>query len=626
MRTEDGSIIRECINGDSASWGLLVDKYKASIFALAYSRLRNFQDAEDVTQEVFLKAYTSLRTIRHWDNFVVWLRSVTINLCKNKIREQTRRRDIVPIKQDMEALENASLDSYQEEQFLSWRNEALDSLDKALDSLPEQYRQILTLHYLGGMKGEEISKFLSISHGTVRQRLSRARAMLKEEVLVMISTDYEQRKLSASFTFRIVEAVKKIRINPPSMIKGLPWGLSVGAGFLMILLSLGSHIQINLPDIAMGLPLPNDMKILKVGEIPVDVVKVSTISSIGNKGDGKGFAPDPKGQENAFLMAPQGEGEWTKIANMPTQRYGSASCVVNGKIYVISGIRSQWGVITSVEEYDPVKNIWIKKSNIPTPRFFMPASVVNGKIYVIGGLSFNGVWTVHSDVEEYDPVLDKWTKKANMTSPRACFATVTVNDKIYAIGGVGADLGLGIAIVEEYDPIADKWIRKADMPTSRSALCASAIGDKIYAIGGQIGQFGPFAGECVSTVEEYDIITDKWTKKSNMQFTRALHTTAFLNGYIYAIGGSSQDNRNIGIPSVEKYESVTDTWVRLDDMPSSRFGCVTNEVNGKLYVMGGTDNANNIIGLVTVEQFALLGKNFIDSQDKMLYKWGKIKI
>ena len=93
MRTEDGRIIYECLNGDSASFGLLVDKYKASIYALAYSRLHNFHDAEDVAQEVFLKAYRNLRTLRRWDSFLVWIRSMTINLCKNKIRAQSRRPD-----------------------------------------------------------------------------------------------------------------------------------------------------------------------------------------------------------------------------------------------------------------------------------------------------------------------------------------------------------------------------------------------------------------------------------------------------------------------------------------------------------------------------------------------------
>jgi DNA-directed RNA polymerase specialized sigma24 family protein len=58
-------------DGDTASFGLLVDKYKASIYALAYSRLHNFHDAEDVTQDVFLKAYENLRSLRRWGRFHV---------------------------------------------------------------------------------------------------------------------------------------------------------------------------------------------------------------------------------------------------------------------------------------------------------------------------------------------------------------------------------------------------------------------------------------------------------------------------------------------------------------------------------------------------------------------------
>ena len=70
MRTEDGHIIHKCLNGDTAAFGLLVDKYKASVYALAYSKLHNFHDAEDITQETFLKAYQKLRTLRWWDNFL----------------------------------------------------------------------------------------------------------------------------------------------------------------------------------------------------------------------------------------------------------------------------------------------------------------------------------------------------------------------------------------------------------------------------------------------------------------------------------------------------------------------------------------------------------------------------
>ena len=67
MRTEDGYIIYKCLNGEPEAFTLLVDKYKASIYAFTYAKLRNFHDAEDVTQETFIKAYQNLRKLRRMD-------------------------------------------------------------------------------------------------------------------------------------------------------------------------------------------------------------------------------------------------------------------------------------------------------------------------------------------------------------------------------------------------------------------------------------------------------------------------------------------------------------------------------------------------------------------------------
>ena len=143
MRTEDGHIIHKCLNGEPEAFGFLVDKYKESVYAFAYTKLRNFHDAEDVTQEVFIKAYQRLRTLKSWDSFLAWLYSITSNLCKMWIRAQSRRPDREFVEdQDVETLENPSRESYRD-------GLARQSLHEALDSLPEMYRQVLTLHYLG---------------------------------------------------------------------------------------------------------------------------------------------------------------------------------------------------------------------------------------------------------------------------------------------------------------------------------------------------------------------------------------------------------------------------------------------------------------------------------------------
>ena len=73
MRTEDGRLIRRCLDGEPEAFGFLVDRYRESVYAFAYSRLGNFHDAEDVTQEVFIKAYQKLRSLRRWDSFHAWI-------------------------------------------------------------------------------------------------------------------------------------------------------------------------------------------------------------------------------------------------------------------------------------------------------------------------------------------------------------------------------------------------------------------------------------------------------------------------------------------------------------------------------------------------------------------------
>ena len=226
MRTEDGHIIRKCLSGDPAAFGLLVDKYKGGVYALAYSKLHNFHDAEDVTQEVFIKAYERLRSLRRWDNFLAWLYAITSNLCKMWIRTRSRR-------PDREYTEDQSLGIQVDLSMRSYREElAYESVHKALDSLPEGYRQVLTLYYLGGMSGDEIARFLGTSPSNVRQRLSRARSRLKEEMVAVMSATFESQRLPATFTFRIVEAVKRIKIHPMPRVAGLPWGLSLAAGIM----------------------------------------------------------------------------------------------------------------------------------------------------------------------------------------------------------------------------------------------------------------------------------------------------------------------------------------------------------------------------------------------------------
>ena len=233
MRTEDGFIIHKCLNGDSGAFGLLVDKYKAGVYALAYSKLRNFHDAQDVAQEVFIKVYENLHSLRRWESFAGWLYRITARECTNLMRSRSKRPDYEFIEdRDPGILNENSMDSYRQES-------ALKAVHEALDSLPEVHRQVLTLHYLGGMTSFEIAKFSGVSPSAVRRRLMKARGLIKAEIIGAMGTAFEEQKLSASFTLRIMELVKHIRVKPLPRLAELPWGVSVGTIILTIILSLG---------------------------------------------------------------------------------------------------------------------------------------------------------------------------------------------------------------------------------------------------------------------------------------------------------------------------------------------------------------------------------------------------
>jgi RNA polymerase sigma factor (sigma-70 family) len=618
MQIEDKYIIQKCLDGETEAFGFLVDRYRQSVYAFAYSKLRNRQDAEDVTQKVFIKAYQKLRTLKQWDNMHAWLYSITANMCKDWIKIQSRRPDSSFIEdQELNKLDSFSTESHDNDVMI-------ESLNEALESLPEIYRQVLTLYYLGDRDSKEIANFLGISPTSVRQRLARARDLLKEEMIAMMSSTFEVQRLPIGFTFRVVESIRRIKIDSTSIGKGVPWGLSLATGLLITILGLNPQfvnmVQIDLTNLAVS----GESSVLETGDFPVDIAKISKkplIAKQDGANNGKSESDNPLVQ-NAFFMAPQAEGgTWAKKADMPTARDYHSASVVNGEIYVIGGENALVGNgpgLSTVEKYDPANNIWTKKADMPTARQMFSTSVVNGKIYAIGGqLKEGGSLALTNAVEEYDPARDIWTRKADMPTKRDSLSTGVVSGKIYAIGGWN---GSFLSTVEAYDPMADKWTKKADMPTARQMFSTSVVNDKIYAIGG-IASF--LVG--LNTVEEYDPATDTWAKKTAMPIINYQFATCTVNNMIYVIGGMTIIGGDVlsTLSTMYEYSPATDIWTKEVDIPIPRNALSANVVYGKIYAIGGISNANASIALV--DEYTPEGWQSISPQGKLPTKWGEIK-
>jgi RNA polymerase sigma-70 factor, ECF subfamily len=169
-----GELVVRCQRGDKAAVAQLIAETHEGIYHLAYSILRNREEAEDMTQEVYVRAWRALPTFRSDARLSTWLYRIAVNTCLNRcrhLRSQLSRVDGEEALQNLAAPTADPLD-------VALRNERNASLWAAVDRLPEKYRLIINLFYQREMSYQEVAHVLSLPLGTVKAHLNRARAAL----------------------------------------------------------------------------------------------------------------------------------------------------------------------------------------------------------------------------------------------------------------------------------------------------------------------------------------------------------------------------------------------------------------------------------------------------------------
>ncbi|MBD3183596.1 sigma-70 family RNA polymerase sigma factor [Candidatus Poribacteria bacterium] len=278
MRTEDGHIVRKCIAGDEKAFRILVERYQKSVYALAYSKLMNFQDAEEVTQDAFIKAYKNLKKLKNIDSFTAWMYSITANLCSDRIGEKKRQFDksYIGNADSMKLVDKKAVDSYISEQYREFN---IDYVHKILNNLPEKYRKVLSMYYLSNLKVEEIARFLGMSNSGVRKRLERARNSFKEINFKKVQEEFDRNRLPAGFTLQIMDLIGQTRIMDLPRSYSLPFGLSTATGIVIFMVGL-----IQIPGIVHKYTLekqhgnffyPAKTKLIDNSEIFIDIIDTS---------------------------------------------------------------------------------------------------------------------------------------------------------------------------------------------------------------------------------------------------------------------------------------------------------------------------------------------------------------
>ena len=179
-REQEAAIVRKVLGGGANAFETLVLEYEKNVYNIALRMTGNSEDAADMTQEAFIKAYNSLQSFRGDSKFSVWLYRIVSNVCLDFLRSKNRRPTVSLSVEDDDG-EDAQLDVADESQspeLLLDRKLTRDSVRRGLDSLPPDYRQILLLREIQGLSYDEIAQALSLEVGTVKSRIFRARKRL----------------------------------------------------------------------------------------------------------------------------------------------------------------------------------------------------------------------------------------------------------------------------------------------------------------------------------------------------------------------------------------------------------------------------------------------------------------
>jgi len=183
FRDEESALVERAQQGDSAAFGLLVERYTTSVLTTLYYLTGDREEAEDLAQEVFLKAYTGLRTLRRGASFRNWLYRILHNVSASRwtyLRAQKRQGESKAAK-ELQA-ENAPAGSNYDPAKGVMNQELRAAIEEAIFSLDPESRELIVLRDLEDRSYEEISRITNLPLGTVKSRIHRTRLVLREKL------------------------------------------------------------------------------------------------------------------------------------------------------------------------------------------------------------------------------------------------------------------------------------------------------------------------------------------------------------------------------------------------------------------------------------------------------------
>jgi len=413
MKNDDVELIQQVLAGDENAFAELVKKYQKPVHALAWRKIGDFHIAEEITQDTFLKVYQRLHTLKDPSQFSGWLYVIATRRCYAWLRKKRIRT------QPLEDAETTMIqrDAYSrhvaEERVKTAVETQREVVKRLLAKLKESERTVMTLHYLGEMTVEEISRFLGVSAGTIKSRLQRARNRLKrEETMIREALDHFQ--LSPNLTDNIMQEVSRLKPTPSVSKPLVPWVIGAASTVLILLmLGIGSQYLAHFQQpytldaqTEMTVELVDTPIVLNLEATPDVRRQLGNINALGES-DNNGQKPD-----EILLTAAQAEGE--DMSNQKQQwiqaRPAKGEPVINlhatpeGDLYVINNVYSVYRLSTDTNTWKHISNSNKLKTEWEGR---MPIVKWKKKLYLVPR---NELFTSADDGETWD-LLYSWKEK-----------------------------------------------------------------------------------------------------------------------------------------------------------------------------------------------------------------------
>lgn len=183
-RQEDKRLIRAALHGDEKAFESLLNKYKNLVFTIMLKMVRNPQEAEDLTQEAFMKAFHSLSSFNDEFAFSTWLMKIATNNCIDFLRKRKLKTYSIhqPLQYKDEQIEIELPDQEPGPEKTLLQTERGKIIQEAIDQLPERYRYVILLRHKEEKSYEEIAEIMNLPLGTVKAQIFRAREILNKKL------------------------------------------------------------------------------------------------------------------------------------------------------------------------------------------------------------------------------------------------------------------------------------------------------------------------------------------------------------------------------------------------------------------------------------------------------------